>query len=60
MDRTASMKLKNTSVRIDYELVLLVIVVMSSAACAGLGSGKEFDNCSSSYQSSSLRSDVLV
>ena len=32
-------------------------IVMSSA---GLGSGKQFDNCSSSYQSSSLRSDVLV
>ena len=64
MDRTASMKLKNTSVCasiIDYELVIIIyllwIVVMSSA---GLGSGKQFDNCSSSYQSSSLRSDVLV
>ena len=34
--------------------------ITSSSSSAGLGSGKQFDNCSSSYQSSSLRSDVLV
>lgn len=52
MDRTASMKLKNTACAsiIDYELVLVL----------GLGSSSTTVLLLTSVQSSSLRSDVLV